>query len=104
MTFAALLLFVLLLTFPFSSSKFSIVVSPIFAPLRENDLTRSRKDHFFINSSTAAVIALTPVRRVGSGSGSNRLECSDGSGLPDFRLASTLDGSIAPSQNMKDGI
>ena len=61
-------------------------------------------NYFFINSSTAAVIARTPVRRVGSGSGSNRLECSDGKGLPDFRLASTLDGSIAPSQNMKAGI
>src|ERR1051326_4206777 len=49
--------------------------------------------HFFINSSTAAVIALTPVRKVGSGKGSNKLECSDGRGLPDFLLASTLAGS-----------
>ena len=54
--------------------------------------------YFFNNSSTAAVIALTPVRNVGSGNGWNKLEWSDGSGLPDFRLASTLAGSIAPSQ------
>lgn len=54
--------------------------------------------YFFINSNTAAVIALTPVRNVGSGSGWNKLECSDGNGLPDFLLASTLAGSIAPNQ------
>jgi hypothetical protein len=30
--------------------------------------------YFFINSSTAVVIALIPVRRVGSGNGSNKLE------------------------------
>jgi hypothetical protein len=41
---------------------------------------------------------LTPVRNVGSGSGWNKLECNEGSGLPDFLLASTLAGSIAPSQ------
>ena len=61
-------------------------------------------DYFFINSSTAEVIALTPVRKVGSGSGSNRLECRDGRGFPDFLLASTLAGSIAPSQNIQEGI
>jgi len=66
--------------------------------------TRRSDTHFFINSSTAVVIALIPVRRVGSGSGSNKLECRDGRGFPDFLLASTLDGSIAPSQNMKAGI
>jgi hypothetical protein len=59
---------------------------------------------FFINSSTALVIALTPVRNVGSGSGSNKLECSEGNGLPDFLLASTRAGSTAPSQNMHEGI
>lgn len=60
--------------------------------------------YFFINSSTAVVIALIPVRRVGSGSGSNKLECSEGSVLPDFLAASTRAGSTAPSQNMKAGI
>src|SRR2546426_8818637 len=60
--------------------------------------------YFFISSSTAAVIPLIPVRRVGSGSGSNKLECSDGSGLPDFLAASTLAGSTAPNQNMNAGI
>ena len=44
-------------------------------------------------------MALTPVRKVGSGNGSNKLECSDGRGLPDSLLAFTLAGSIAPSQN-----
>lgn len=62
------------------------------------------RDYFFINSITAVVIALIPVRRVGSGSGSNKLECSDGRGFPDFLAASTLAGSTAPNQNMKAGI
>src|SRR5215510_4962826 len=60
--------------------------------------------YFFVNSKTAAVIAFTPVRSVGSGSGWNRLECSDGKGLPDFLAASTFAGSTAPSQNMHEGI
>jgi hypothetical protein len=36
----------------------------------------ARRDpgYFFINSSTAVVIAFIPVRKVGSGNGSNRLE------------------------------
>src|SRR4029453_11275821 len=62
------------------------------------NLTPSRKGYFFIKSNTAAVIALTPFRSVGSGCGWNKLECREGNGLPDFRLASTREGSIAPSQ------
>ena len=31
-------------------------------------------NYFFINSSTADVIALTPVRKVGSGTGANNAE------------------------------
>ena len=58
----------------------------------------------FINSNTAAVIALMPVRNVGSGRGWNKLECSEGSGLPDCRLAATFAGSTAPSQNITLGI
>ena len=65
---------------------------------RKHKLKSVPLDYFFISSSTAAVIALTPVRNVGSGSGWNKLEWSEGSGLPDFLLASTLAGSIAPSQ------
>src|SRR5690348_16104978 len=38
--------------------------------------------HFFINSNTAAVIAVTPVLIVGSGTGANSGECSEGKGLP----------------------
>ena len=38
------------------------------------------ENHFFIKSSTAAVIATMPVRIVGSGTGANLLECKVGSG------------------------
>jgi len=40
------------------------------------DFARNDEDsnHFFINSSTAAVIATLPVRIVGSGTGANLLE------------------------------
>jgi len=43
-----------------------------------------KSSYFFINSSTATVIAFTPVRIVVSGTGQNRLECSDGNGTPVF--------------------
>src|SRR5512138_1636478 len=52
--------------------------------------------YFFINSSTTDVMAFTPVLRVGSGTGANKLECKEGSGLPDCLLAATLTGSTAP--------
>jgi len=42
--------------------------------------------------------AMTPVRNVGSGNGSNKLECKDGRGLPDLRLAAIFSGAIAPNQ------
>src|SRR5437762_548648 len=70
----------------------------------QSKIPKSPPAYFFISSSTAEVIALIPVRRVGSGCGSNKLECSDGKGLPDFMAASTLEGSTAPSQNMNAGI
>src|SRR2546422_4303901 len=60
--------------------------------------------HFFINSSTAAVIALTPVRIVGSGKGAKSAECSDGSGVPVSLLSLTFGGSTAPSQKIVVGI
>jgi len=60
--------------------------------------------YFFISSRTTPVMAFMPVRSVGSGKGANRLECREGRGFPDFRLASTFAGSTAPSQNITDGI
>jgi hypothetical protein len=56
-------------------------------------------DYFFINSSTAAVMALTPVRNVGSGNGWNKLEWSEGAA--DFRLAS-LAGADSPVETGRD--
>ena len=60
--------------------------------------------YFFISSRTTPVMAFMPVRSVGSGKGANRLECKEGRGFPDFRLASTFAGSTAPSQNITEGI
>ena len=40
--------------------------------------------YFFINSSTAAVIPIIPVRIVGSGTGANLLECRVGNSFPAF--------------------
>src|SRR5207247_826706 len=46
------------------------------------------KHHFLpASSNTAAVMAVTPVLRVGSGTGANWLECSGGSGLPVLSLS-----------------
>src|SRR6185503_12157054 len=53
--------------------------------------------YFFINSSTAEVIALTPVLNVGSGTGAKSAEWRPGNGTPDSRLCLTLAGSEAPS-------
>ncbi len=59
--------------------------------------------NFFIKFSTAPLIAFTPVRIVGSGTGANSLECGPGSGVP-FSFASfNFCGSTAPSQNMLMG-
>ncbi len=61
--------------------------------------------HFFIKSSTAEVIAIMPVRIVGSGTGANLLECRLGSGAaPGFRLSAYFAGSTAPTLNMQAGI
>jgi len=58
----------------------------------------------FIKSKTAAVIDLTPVRSVDSGTGAKRAECNDGNGGPPSLLAFTFTGSTAPSENVTDGI
>src|SRR4026209_2262253 len=60
--------------------------------------------YFFINSSTAAVIAFTPARMVGSGTGANNAECSDGTGFPVRLLSARTFASVAPSQNITAGI
>src|SRR5882724_4089275 len=59
---------------------------------------------FFINSNTAEVIALTPVRSVGSGNGANNAECSEGKGVPVARLCFTFSGSTAPREKSTEGI
>ena len=54
--------------------------------------------YFFIKSSTALVIATTPVRIVGSGTGANLLECKLGSGgAPGFFEAAIFSGATAPT-------
>src|SRR6185503_11656887 len=61
--------------------------------------------HFLpTSSSTAAVIAVTPVLIVGSGTGRYRLEWRAGSGLPVRSLSTTRSGSTEPSQKMQMGI
>src|SRR6185369_18004546 len=60
--------------------------------------------YFFINSSTAEVVAFTPVLSVGSGTGANRAEWRPGSATPDSRLAFTFAGSDAPSQIIVAGM
>ena len=50
------------------------------------------------------VMAMTPVRIVGSGSGANKGEWRNGRAVPAFLLSATLAGSVAPSQNMAAGI
>ena len=44
--------------------------------------TASDRYFFFNKSSAAAAMAVTPVLIVGSGTGANLLECSDGRGAP----------------------
>src|SRR5437763_10402121 len=60
--------------------------------------------YFFMSSSTTEVMALTPVRSVGSGNGSNRAECSDGNGVPVSLLRFIFAGSTAPNQKSVEGI
>lgn len=71
---------------------------------RSGTLFANWLSYFFINSSTAKVMALTPVRSVGSGNGANKAECSEGNGLPVCLLSFTLSGSAAPSQKAVVGI
>ena len=52
----------------------------------------------------AAVMAVTPVRRVGSGSGSKRLVCMPGSVWPAACAAASFAGSMAPSRKYTTGI
>src|SRR5438876_259130 len=59
---------------------------------------------FPVSSSTAAVIAVTPTLIVGSGSGAQRGEWSDGSGLPVCPLSLRVSGLTPPTTNMKIGI
>jgi hypothetical protein len=60
--------------------------------------------YFFIKSSTALVMAMSPVRMVGSGTGANLLECKLGNGVPVFLLSAAFAGSTAPTLNMNAGI
>ena len=53
--------------------------------------------HFFISSSTAAVIPITPVRIVGSGTGANLLECRVGNSFPVCLYSAIFAGSTAPN-------
>ena len=57
-----------------------------------------------MSDSTTDAIAVTPVRRVGSGTGANRLECSDGSGAPVARLYASRYGAVAPPRKRTVGI
>ena len=59
--------------------------------------------HLPNNSNTAALIACTPVLILGSSSGANWLECSDGNVTPCARLAATFSGAMTPSQKMQIG-
>ncbi len=64
----------------------------------EHRETVEERIYFFIKSSTAAVIATTPVRMVGSGTGANLLECRVGSGAaPGFFDSANFAGSTAPT-------
>ena len=68
-----------------------------------NSDIRARSRYFFINSSTALVIAITPVRMVGSGTGANLLECKLGSDCPVFLLSASFAGSTPPIQKLHAG-
>ena len=48
-------------------------------------------------------MAATPVLIVGSATGANRLECSDGSATPVLLLSASLAGSEAPSMKKQIG-
>jgi hypothetical protein len=62
---------------------------------RQNRVSRN---HFFVKSNTAEVIATMPVRIVGSGTGANLLECRVGSGAaPGFFDSANFAGSTAPT-------
>jgi hypothetical protein len=52
----------------------------------------------------ASVIAVIPVRRVGSGNGAKNGECGEGSATPVRSLSTTFAGSYAPSQKITAGI
>ncbi len=59
-------------------NKFSHSLSQKYSPqkfLKQNN-------YFFIKSRTALVMALTPVRMVGAGTGANSLECGPGRRVP----------------------
>ena len=86
---------------PFFTSDKNKFHSTLYSPL--TSLAHFLPHHFFIKSSTAPLIALTPVRTVDSGTGANSLECGPGSRVP-FSLASfNFCASTAPSQNMLIG-
>src|SRR5258708_5261377 len=60
--------------------------------------------HYLCSNSVAApVMAFTPVRIAGSGSGANSLECGPGSRVPFSCASFHLAGSGAPSQNIVIG-
>src|SRR5437763_10299856 len=64
-----------------------------------------RACYLFIKSNTAAVIATTPVRIVGSGTGANLLECRVGSGAaPGFFDSANFAGSTAPTCKLAVGM
>lgn len=62
------------------------------------DCARNNQIHyFFISSSTAVVIAIIPVRIVGSGTGANLLECKLGRCVPVLLLSAIFSGATAPT-------
>src|SRR6266705_1683317 len=60
--------------------------------------------YFFIKSSTAVVIAMIPVRIVGSGTGANLLECRVGNSFPACLYSAIFAGSTAPMWKLTAGI
>ena len=68
------------------------------------DRLGSLSSHFFINSSTAVVIPIMPVRMVGSGTGANLLECRLGNSFPSFLYSAIFAGSTAPMWKSTAGI